>query len=85
MQVIFLVLMTDSLALFDILRKTLVTTKKQIIIGLQTVKYSTQEENLDDFAFILSKHDFTDRLTKVKNQLYLVNILEKEKLVHLKQ
>lgn len=77
--------MIYSLPLFDSLTKALVTTVKRFMIDLEKVKDLYKKRELDDVASILSEHNLADPFAKVKNQMYLVIVLDKAKINHLIQ
>lgn len=75
-------MMTDSKSLFDVLTKTTMTTKKRLIIDLQTVKNAYASFEVSDVALLLSKFNIADALTKVKTNSILLNTIKSKKIDH---
>lgn len=74
-QTISLSIETDSPTLFDVLTKSPMTTKKRLMIALQTMKESYRKIELRNSAFVWLGFRSADVLTKVKPKHLFVKVL----------
>ena len=77
-----LVLITDSLSLFDVISKSTITAEKRLMIDLKATKESYKNREIEIIGFIRTKSNPADCLTKVTNSEVLRNILKSAKIEH---
>ena len=77
-----IVMLTDSLSLFDVITKSTITTEKRLMIDIKVVKDSYQRNELQTIGFIRSESNPADALTKVKRCTILDQILNSSQLDH---
>lgn len=65
--------LTNSLSLFDVLKKVSTTREKRLWIDIETVKDAYRPFKVNDIAFIQSKHIIADTLTRMKRHSALMN------------
>ena len=77
-NVIPLIIMTDSLSLFDFITKATVTTEKRLMIDLNAVREAYQKHKIMDIGFIRSHF----ALTKMMTSHILEHMLLHSKIEH---
>lgn len=80
MQSIPLMIVTSGLSLFHILTKASVTAEIQLMIDLKTVKESYKKGELHNVAYSLFKQNVANPVIKIRNLMYLINVLDKAKI-----
>ena len=65
-----IVMLTDSLSLFDVITKAKITSEKRLMIDVKVVKDAYQRNELHNIGFIRSEYNPADALTKVKKVTY---------------
>lgn len=68
-------MMTESLSLSDVLKKSTMTTETKLMIGLQTIKKSYRKLKLNAVSLIRSEFILADSLTKIKAGHLLSKVL----------
>lgn len=81
-QKIPLVMLTDSLSLFDVITKASGTKEKRLAIDLACANQAYQRFEINTLGFIRSENNPADALTKVSSKCNLKNILLSNKLNH---
>ena len=81
-QEIPLVMMTDSLLLFDIITKCTQTAGKRLLINLNSAKQAYKQREVKMIGFVRTEFNPTDCLTKVMRSKVLENILRNAKIYH---
>lgn len=77
-----LVMLTDSLSLFDIVTKASSTKEKRLAIDLACVNQAYQNFEIHTLGFIRSENNPADALTKVSSRCNLKNIIASHRLDH---
>lgn len=75
--------MTDSITTFDVSTKFIVTSKKRLMINLQTVTGSYQNMELINVAFVLSEFMLAEFLTNARPNYLLHKVLSNGIIDHL--
>lgn len=76
-------MITDSKSLFDVITERTDNTKKNLMIGLHTVKDSFQCFEITNEAIFRSKYNIAGALTKDKSNLVMMSSLEKKNILPL--
>jgi len=77
-----IVMLTDSLSLFDVITKATTTAEKRLMIDLEVVKCAYKEREVEKLGFIRAEHNPSDTLTKVVRSSILEEILKNAELSH---
>ena len=78
-----IVMLTDSLSLFDVVTKATLTTEKTLLMDIKGFKDSYHFNEIENIGFIRSEYNPADTLTKVKPSSILEIILSSSQLMHL--
>lgn len=77
-----LIMLTDSLSLFDVITKSTTTNEKPLMIDIKVLEDYYQRKELQTIRFNRSENNPADSLTKVKKCAILDLILAQENLTH---
>ena len=77
-----IVMLTDSLSLFDVITKAKITSEKRLRINVKVVKDAYQRNELHNIGFIRSEYNPADALTKIKKSDILKRMLQQSLLLH---
>ena len=77
-----IVMLTDSLSLFEVITKSTITTEKRLMIEIKVVKDSYQCNEVQNIWFIRSGSTPADALTKIKRCKVLDQILVDSTLIY---
>ena len=75
-----IVMLTDSLSLFDVITKAKITSERRLMIDVKVVKDAYQRYELGPIGFIRSEFNPADALTKVKKSDILNKMLQESVL-----
>ena len=81
-QEIPLVMMTDSLSLFDVITKCTQTAEKRLLIDLNIAKQAYKRREVEMIGFLKTEYNPADCLTKVMGSKVMENILKEAKIFH---
>jgi hypothetical protein len=77
-----IVILTDSLSLFDVIAKATTTAEKRLMIDLCVVKQALERSEVDTIGFVRSEYNPTDVLTKITRCAILKRMLSTANLLH---
>jgi hypothetical protein len=84
-----IVILTDSLSLFDVITKAATTitkatttAEKRLMIDLCVVKQAHERSEVETIGFVRSKYNYADVLTKITRCSILERILSTTNLLH---
>ena len=77
-----LTMVTDSLALFDVITRASITAEKRLMIDLGTVKGAYKRREIEKMGFIRTAFNPADALTKEKKCIAMNEVLETGILEH---
>ena len=73
---------TDSLSLFDFIKKSSTTVQRKLMIDLKVVKTAYQQNEMEKIGFIRSQHNLADCLTKANDNNSLIKTLKLANISH---
>jgi hypothetical protein len=77
-----IVILTDSLSLFDVITKATTTAEKRLMIDLCLVQQAYECSEVDTIGFVRSEYNPADVLTKITRCAVLERILSTANLLH---
>ena len=77
-----IVMLADSLSLFDVITKAKITSERRVMIDVKVDKDAYQRYEIGTTGFIRSEYNSADALTKVKKSDILNKILRESVLLH---
>jgi hypothetical protein len=77
-----IVILTDSLSLFDVITKATTTADKRLMIDLCVVKQAYERSEVDTIGFVRSEYNPADVLRKITRCAILERILSTANLLH---
>jgi hypothetical protein len=81
-QRIPIVILTDSLSLFDVITKASTTAEKRLMIDLSVLKQAYDRREIETIGLVRTAHNPADMLTKIKGSAILDTILSTAQLCH---
>ena len=77
-----IIILTDSLSLFDVLTKATTTSEKRLMIDLTAAKEAYKKREIDTIGFVRTEYNPADVFTKITRCKILDDILETSLLNH---